>query len=261
MDKQVNLLYFSATDRTSKIVKAVAEGIGGRNVKEYNITLPDNRIREIAFGENDLVIIGVPVYMGRVPAFLSDYFTKITGNNTAAVFIAVYGNRDYDDALLELKDTFERKGFLGIAGGAFVGEHSNTEKVGTGRPDADDLNTANEFGIEIKMKLLSSDLSEVPKLFVKGSFPYKEIKVTPPMIPQTNDQCTHCGSCAKYCPMGAIDFNDFCEIDTTKCINCSSCVKRCPVGAKSINHELFLKITQGLIDNFSAIRHEPDLFI
>jgi hypothetical protein len=44
----------------------------------------------------------VPVYKGRAPVFLTDYFSRVKGNNTAVVFIVVYGNRDYDDALLEL---------------------------------------------------------------------------------------------------------------------------------------------------------------
>ena len=149
MDKQLNLLYFSATDTTAKIVKEVADGIGQLG-KDYDITLPANRQKEITFDSGDIVIIGVPVYAGRVPEFLIDYFTKVKGNQTKAVFIVVYGNRDYEDALLELKDIFEENGFIGIAGGAFIGEHSYTSKLATGRPDKDDLKYAREFGMKIK---------------------------------------------------------------------------------------------------------------
>lgn len=261
MDKQVNVLYFSATDTTAQVVKAVAEGIGGK-IKEYNITLPQNRKGEITFGEDDLLIVGVPVYMGRVPAFLTDFFSWVRGMNTAAVFIVVYGNRDYEDALLELKDTFEENGFIGIAGGAFIGEHSNTRQLATGRPDVNDLHIAHDFGLEIKEKLLLAEEEfKASKLYVRGNSPYKEIKEMPPMIPETSDQCTQCGLCANQCPKGAIRLDDCKEIDSTRCIHCSSCVKKCPVGAKFINHELFVKITQGLLDNFGTVRHEPDLFI
>jgi len=261
MNKKVNVLYFSATETTSKVVKAVVEGISSI-VKEHNITLPNNRNQGITFDENDLIIVGVPVYKGRVPVFLTDYFARVKGNNTAAVFVVVYGNRDYDDALIELKDTFEGNGFIGFAGGAFIGEHSYAKKVGTDRPDANDLKTAHEFGLRVKEKIeMYEDIAKSPQLSVRGNFPYKEIKEMPPMIPETNDQCTSCAVCAEHCPMGAISFDDFSEIDEAKCINCSSCVKRCPAGAKSITGEFFEKISQNLINNFGAVRREPELFI
>jgi len=261
VNTQLNLLYFSATNTTAQVVKAVADSMD-KSYKEYDITLQSNRECDIVFDENDMVIVGVPVYGGRVPAFLTDYFTRVKGNNTAAVFIVVYGNRNYDDALLELRHTFERNGFIGVAGGAFIGEHSFTNQVGTARPDQNDMEIAHKFGAEIKEKLsVIKDVSNLSKLFVKGDFPYKERKPKLPMIPETNDQCTNCGICAKYCPIGAIDINNFSKIDAAKCISCCSCVKKCPVGAKSINHKLFKKITQGLIDNLSKVRHEPELFI
>lgn len=261
MDNKLNLLYFSATDTTAKVVKAVANGVD-KNIKEYDITLPNNRNYDITFDENDVVIIGVPVYGGRVPEFLADYFTRVKGNNTAAVLIVVYGNRYYDDALLELKEIFESNGFIGVAGGAFIGEHSYTDKVGTGRPDQCDLEAAFNFGVKIKERLsMIKGTSDLPELSVKGNLPYKERKSMPLIIPETNDQCTDCGICAKYCPTGAIDFNNFRNIDITKCIRCCSCIKKCPVRAKSIKHELFEKIIMGLIDNYSTVRQEPELSI
>jgi ferredoxin len=262
MNKHLNLLYFSATDTTAQVVKTVADGMNG-SVKENNITLPNHRNRDITFGEDDLVIIGVPVYGGRVPAFLIDYFTRVKGNNTVAVFIVVYGNRNYDDALLELRDAFERNGFIGVAGGAFIGEHSFTNKVGTGRPDQRDLEIARRFGTEIKEKLSmikDKDLFNLPELFVKGNYPYKERKSMPIML-ETNVRCTNCGLCAEHCPMGAIDFNNYSNIDAAKCIRCCSCIKKCPEDAKSMSHELQKKTTQFLIDNFSTVRNEPEVYI
>lgn len=261
MDKKLNLLYFSATDTTAKVVREIANGIGGE-IREYDITLPDTRENDIKFDDNDLLIIGVPVYSGRVPKFLMDYFARIKGKNTAAIFIVVYGNRDYDDALLELKNCFEENGFIGIAGGAFIGEHSFTAKVATGRPDDDDLEIAKKFGLDIKEKLNSTEeILHMNKLIVTGNFPYRERSSSSPMELETNDNCINCGVCAKHCPMGAINFNNFKDVDNNKCIRCCSCIKRCPVGAKAINHEMFQKITQGLINNFSTIRHEPVKFI
>lgn len=261
MSKQLSVLYFSATSGTEKIVKSVADGVAD-SYREYNITLPINREKGITFDSNDLVIVGVPVYAGRVPKFLIDFFENVKGNNTFAVFIAVYGNRNYDDALIELKDVFENNGFIGMSAGAFIAEHSNTTKVGTNRPDSKDLDKARKFGADIKNKLENLDnLSSLSKITVKGNIPYKERMPAPPMVPDTNDACTECGICAKYCPMGAISFTNFKDIEPAKCVRCCSCIKKCPVNAKSINHEMFIKITNGLIDNFSTVRNEPEFFI
>lgn len=137
-----------------------------------------------------------------------------------------------------------------------------TSKVGTNRPDLKDLEAAKQFGVNIKRKLESEiEIQQLTKLIVKGNFPYKERKNTPPMTPDTSDACIKCGICANHCPMSAIDFINFKEIDSSKCVHCCSCVKRCPVNAKSMNHEMFHNIKNGLIENFGAIRNEPELFL
>jgi len=259
MDKQLNLLYFSATDTTAKTVKEIAYGIG-EPVKEYNITLPAARQKELSFHNDDVVIIGVPVYAGRVPEFLAEYFVKVKGNHTKAVFLVIYGNRDYEDALLELKDIFERNGFIGIAAGAFIGEHSYTSKLAAGRPDEDDLKSAREFGMKIK-EILNKENYKIKKLIVKGNYPYKERKPQQPVVPETNDKCINFGICAIHCPMGAIDHWDFKVVDGAKCIKCCRCIKRCPVNGKAMKQEEFIQFTQGLIDKFSRTRHEPEIFL
>ncbi|MDQ7094689.1 EFR1 family ferrodoxin [Desulfosporosinus sp. PR] len=261
MDKQLSIIYFSATDTTAKVVKEVANSLTDQ-FKEYNITFPDQRQESLCFGGNDLVIVGVPVYSGRVPKFLLDYFTKVKGDKTLAVFIVVYGNRDYDDALLELKDTLEEKGFIGVAAGAFIGEHSYTVKVATGRPDAGDLQIAQTFAAKIKEKLKAlGDKVPEEKLTVKGKYPYKERPASPLMAPVTSAECLNCGICAEYCPMRAISFDDFQDADPGKCIRCCSCVKRCPVQAKTMQHEAVAKITQMLLNNYTSRRCEPEFFL
>ena len=45
-----------------------------------------------------------------------------SASQTPAVLVVVYGNRAYDDALLELSDIATGAGFVPLAAGAFVGE-------------------------------------------------------------------------------------------------------------------------------------------
>lgn len=261
MYKKVNALYFSATGMVGKVVREIAKSLD-KNYETYNITFPKAREKSIEFTDQDIVVIGVPVYAGRVPELVADYFKKVSGDNTLAIFVAVYGNRDYEDALVELRDIFEEKGFIGVAACSFIGEHSYTAEVGTGRPDEMDLNIARDFTEKIKAKLTrTQSKDELDFFFVKGNVPYKERKDFPEMAPYTDDSCINCEVCAKFCPTGAISFQDFSDIDSKKCIACCSCIKRCPVDSKSMHHEFFNMIKERLITNCKEIRKEPELFL
>lgn len=261
MRKNVNALYFSATGVVARVVKNIAKSLD-ENFKDLNITLPDSRKEGLRFDSDDLLVVGVPVYAGRVPKLVTEYFQHVNGNNTPAVFVVVYGNRDYEDALVELRDMFEDSGFVGLAACSFIGEHSYTSQVATGRPDEMDLEIAKDFSGKIKDKLNRTEtIDELEFFFIKGNLPYKDLTDFPQMSPDTDDSCIKCAICAKFCPTKAISFEDFSKIDSKKCIACCSCIKRCPVDSKSMNHEFFNTIKEKLINNCKEVRKEPELFI
>ena len=262
MDKNLKILYFSPTSGTKKIVKAIAESIDS-NYEEFDITLPQNRTNSITFSSNDLVIIGMPTYAGRFPRLLHNYIDTITANNTLGVFITTYGNRDYEDALLEQYDIFTSKGFIGLGAATFITEHSSTSKLATGRPHAEDLKTASDFGCEIIKRLKEiNSLSDLNSLTLPGSIPYVEKNIPPmPFAPETNEKCVTCGICAKHCPTSAIDFSDCRTIDISKCIKCNSCVKRCPLSAKVMTSEPYKNMQNMLIANFAHNEKVPETFL
>lgn len=261
MKRNVTALYFSATGVVAKVVKEMARSLD-KDFKDLNITLPDSRKEGLRFGSDDLLVVGVPVYAGRVPGLLAEYFKEVIGNKTPAVFVAVYGNRDYEDALVELRDIFEDQGFIGLAACSFIGEHSYTREVATGRPDEMDLNIARDFAKRIEDKLIRTEtIDELEFFFIKGNIPYRELTDFPEMSPDTDESCIECAICAKFCPTAAISFEDFSDIDSKKCIACCSCIKRCPVDSKSMNHEFFDMIREKLVNNFKETRKEPELFI
>ena len=260
MIKAVHMLYFSPTGGTKKVVKEVGRTLG-YPLQEHDMTLPAGRNEGIELEDNELLIVGVPVYAGRVPELAVEFLRKVKGKDTKAIFIVVYGNRAYEDALLELKQLLEGNGFKGIAAGAFVGEHSYTKQVGSGRPDEEDLEQAYRFGMEAKDLIHQlKNSSIIVNLSVNGKQPYREKMPLPPMAPETRENCTKCGLCAKVCPAEAIDRKDFTAVDGTKCIRCFACIKSCPVSAKVFRHEFVLKMTQSLIQNCSTVRKEPELF-
>ena len=146
--KKVWAMYFSPTGGTEKAVRTVSAHVAeslGVPVEIYDFTLPDVRKKEIAFTETDLVFFGTPVIAGRVPNVLLPYLKTVVGGKAYAVPMVSFGNRNFDDALIELRNILEDDGFRTIAGGAFVSEHSFSRKLSAGRPDEEDYKVMHEF--------------------------------------------------------------------------------------------------------------------
>lgn len=266
-------VYFSATGTTKKVVTQVARRVASQMAVPYDeidFTLPPARENTLLFQKKQLVIFGVPVYAGRVPNVLLPFLRTCIGNNALAVPVVLYGNREYDDALIELRDLLEQDGFHTIAAGAFVGEHAFSYTLAAGRPDASDLAIADQFADKIADYI--AELGEIAwygAVAVKGQpYPYRKYyqprdrKGVPVDIrkvkPVTNAACNHCGKCATVCPMGSIDRKDVGTI-TKICIKCGACIKACPVGAKYYEDSSYLYHKKELELGF-ARRAEPELF-
>ena len=151
-----------------------------------------------------------------------------------------YGNRAYEDALLELRDVVTRAGFKPIAAGAFIGEHSYSTKstpVAVGRPDVEDLGEANAFGMVIREKMRKiRALDQINPLQVPGNFPFKELRMLSDISPAIQEElCIRCKKCISVCPTAAINSDDPALTDKGLCIRCCACVKGCPVGAKTMD--------------------------
>ena len=122
--QSLKLVYFSPTGTTKAVIQEIARGINHGNTEIIDITSPEARTHPLQTTENDLLVIGLPVYMGRLPALLMEWLHLVKAYNTPTVCIVVYGNRVYGDALLELKNILVERGCKPIACAAFIGEHS-----------------------------------------------------------------------------------------------------------------------------------------
>ena len=251
--EKVNLVYFSATGTTEIVVKAAAKGVDNDQLIYHNIT-KDKTDEEGTLGENDLLIVGAPVYAGRLPALAATSIKRFKGSNTPAIIICLYGNRDYDDALLELKDIVSANGFKAISSGLFIGQHSIFKDVATGRPNAADLIEASNLG-KATAKLLSSvsSLAEVAEVEVAGDTPYKPAKRVP-LRPKGNNRCIDCGRCAVVCPAGAIKPETPRKTDKKLCISCARCIAECPEDARSFSGFLFNMARSRFIKNHSGYK-------
>ena len=230
---------FSPTGTTKKIIQAVARGINIKSLELLDITKPDARRQSIQTFENDLLIIGVPVYMGRVPALLMEYLHAVKAHMTPVVLVVVYGNRVFDNALLELKDILTERGCVPVACAAYIGEHSFSSSeipIAEGRPDTRDLNHAELFGRKIIEKLTNvSSIERISDINIPGNFPYGGISdLWSVDFIDVSDVCKQCSICADTCPVGAIDSENSRLIDKVKCITCCACIKNCPQKARTM---------------------------
>jgi ferredoxin len=261
--RTVQLIYFSPTRTTRKVLEGIAAGMDAVAVDHLDLTKPaaDAGVDVQA----DLVIIGAPVYSGRIPKTAVDRISKITARNVPAVIVAVYGNRAYEDALVELKDLAESAGLVPIAAGAFIGEHSfskTTTPVAQDRPDTEDLQEANAFGRRIRSRLDEIEgLAGMGPLEVPGNRPYKDRHSLPTGSPGTLvESCTLCGTCADVCPVDAIRVEDTVVTDVKQCIFCCACIKFCPEEVRVMTVQKINEIAEKL-SNLCAERKAPEYFM
>ena len=121
----------------------------GCDFAEMDVTLPEKRESAPLFGVDDVVFFGVPTYIGRVPNLIRPFFVSIKGGGALGIPVVTYGNRAYDDALVELRDIMEENGFKTVAAAAFPAEHSFSTTLAGGRPNEKDLQLAKDFARKI----------------------------------------------------------------------------------------------------------------
>ncbi len=228
----INLVHFSPVCHTKRISQLIcgelAKNLGIPQHTEYDITKPTSRAVEI--GSSDLVILGVPVFGGRVPELAIKRLSSFRGKGTPAILVVSYGNRAFEDALLELNDAAVECGFRPLAAAACIAEHTIVPSIAFGRPDDADIQSIRDFADSVSKLLSTNKLCNLPDLFVPGNRPYREY--SPMTLPQHVDEnCVKCGKCALECPASAISESDP-SVVNAECFCCMRCVNVCPMKAR-----------------------------
>jgi ferredoxin/flavodoxin len=262
--ERVTLIYFSPTGTTRAVLASIAQGLGGPEVRHLDLTAPAAETRALPELGADLVLLGVPVYAGRVPETAVHRLRRLAGQGAPTLLVVVYGNRAFEDALLELSDIARERGFVPVAGGAFLGEHSYstpTRPIAAGRPDGADLARAQAFGQTVRAKLEAApDLVTMAPLQLPGNRPYRQGMSPSEVAPETQARlCTRCGDCARVCPVGAITVDEVVVTDGMACILCCACVKGCPTGARAMEDPGIRRAAHWLATETNA-RKEPETF-
>ena len=221
-------IYFSPTGGTKKVADILVSNLG-KEVCDVDICCD---IENMTLQAEDVCLVSVPSFAGRVPQIAVERLKKISGNGAKAILNCVYGNREWDDTLTELQDTLEACGFVCVAAVAAVAEHSIFRQFAAGRPDKEDALELAEFARKITEKLDSGAFGELNLAGSHGT--YKELPNIP-FTPQANEKCTSCGICAEGCPVGAIDKTAPCKTDKDRCISCMRCRDICPKHARDLD--------------------------
>ena len=244
------IAHFSPTGGTKRVADAIAAGFAVP-VAQMDLTKADSAV---ALGERDGLMAVLPVFAGRVPQIALERLSALKGSGQKAVAVVVYGNREFDDALLETRDALEANGFRVIAAAAFIAEHSMYRSIAAGRPDAQDEALCRQFAADVMAKA-----DDAAPIRVPGNTPYKELKPSA-FHPAANETCTQCGTCAEGCPTGAIPLNDPSHTDNERCINCMRCVASCPMNSRALPEMCRAMITKMLNENAAGYK-EPVVFL
>ncbi len=178
-------IVFSPTEGTQRVADILTENLG-KPVRKIDLT--DAGLKTTHLEREDFAVIAVPSYGGRVPALAAQRLAQVHGNQARCVVVCVYGNRAYEDTLIELKDLAEQCGFQVIAAVSAVAEHSIMHQYAAGRPDRQDQDELRSFAEKILDKLNQSDTDSASALEVPGDHPYKKAGGAG-LVPKANGNC------------------------------------------------------------------------
>ena len=248
-------IVFSPTGGTKKVADYLTCALE-REVTTVDLADSKQNFDAVSLKKEDVAVISVPSYGGRVPAVATERLGMVHGNDARAVLVCVYGNRAYEDTLVELEDAAKQVGFQVIAAVAAVAEHSIARQFAAGRPDSQDAAQLSDFAKQIQHKLSENNLTEPA---IPGNRPYKKAGGAG-LVPKPTKECVRCGVCAQSCPVQAIDKEDPKKVDDKACISCMRCISVCPHNARKANPVMLAAVGVAL-KKVCSERKECELFL
>lgn len=243
-------IIFSPTGGTERVARIISDRWGGE-VETVDLCNPQTDFAQCEITPEDQALVAMPSFGGRAPTAAIERLKRIRGNGAKCTLVCVYGNRAYEDTLVEMEDAARESGFEVIAAIAAVAEHSIMPQYASGRPDASDEAQLRQFADQIARKAPSK-----PNL--PGKRPYKKAGGGG-LVPTAGRDCVKCGLCAAVCPVQAIDQRTL-AADAKACVSCMRCVKRCPHGARRVNGAM-VSVAALALKKACAVRKENELFL
>ena len=149
---------FSPTGGTKKVADFLANELS-RDITNVDLSNGKEDFHRFSLTKEDVAVVAVPSYSGRVPSTAAERISKIQGNGAKAIIVCVYGNRAYEDTLVELQDLLQQAGFSVVSAVAAIAEHSIAHRYATNRPDEKDYEQLKGFADKIGDKLKRNDFT------------------------------------------------------------------------------------------------------
>ncbi len=246
-------IFFSPSGTTKKVAETIS-GNFGKEKETYDL-LNFESSKELS--GDDVAIVAMPIFAGRLPKAARDRFSKIKGNGAKAIAVANYGNAHVTDALLELVDLLNETGFDVIAAASTVSHHSIFNGVAVGRPDSADIEKINDFSAKCIEKIESGESLNAD---IPGNRPYVDYKQLPFVISCDETVCAFCYDCVSVCPEKAIPEDDPVSTDLDVCSRCTACIAICPEDARRFSGDAF-EAKKVDFEKANSERKEPEFYL
>ncbi len=248
-------LVFSPTGGVRKAAGLLSAAISDR-FETIDLSLTLNGQKSARFSEEDVCLIAVPCFGGRVPEIALTRLAQTSGGGARTILLCAYGNRADEDTLPELRDAARKAGYFPVAAVRAVAQHSIIPEIAAGRPDDEDAQRLAQFGAVIRDRLAQRELPPVPIPEKTLLRPFGGLLVHP----HAGKQCTRCGKCAAVCPVNAIPRKHPMLTDDMRCITCMRCTVVCPVHARRLSR-FVVAVAGRKLRKQCAERKEPELII
>lgn len=120
----------------------------------------------VELNDETVAVIGMPVYVGKIPLPAIAALRKFIPDGTSAVIAVSFGSRSFGNALYELQHYAEHLGFKVIGAGAFsVRYRKGSDEAGSGY--VGDVESLSEFGTAAASKIRRLAGSQIEGLRIK----------------------------------------------------------------------------------------------
>ena len=170
------------TERLARSICAILDDCSAEDIEVECHDLLKEQAASIKVDEETVAVIGMPVYVGKIPLPAAKALRDIAGNGAMTVASVSYGGRSYGNALFELTSLADDCGFRPVGAGAFLMHHMKRRGSAHGSMPALDLDAMSEFSDAASAKikrLMGCDIEELrikpAPLEVNGRMPVHKI--------------------------------------------------------------------------------------
>jgi hypothetical protein len=176
MIRKVIGLYFSPIGRTAGMIRMLTQDIAAelRSCSPEEISLEYHDLlslqaNSVKIDEETVAVIGMPVYVGKIPLPGLSAIRHINGNGAMTFTAVSYGGRSYGNALYELQHFTEQQGFKVIGAGAFsVKEKDNSKGKSKSEAGSRDGHTLDSSAVEEFGKAASAKIKRLAGCDIEG---------------------------------------------------------------------------------------------